>query len=52
MALTYYDLLEKLKTLDELTLLEVLNITSEELVDVFSDKINDKFAELEQDFRQ
>ena len=30
MALTYYDLLDKLKLLDELTLIEILDISSEE----------------------
>jgi hypothetical protein len=35
--------------LDEITLLEVLNISSEELVERFADKIEDKFDELEID---
>jgi hypothetical protein len=51
MALTYYDLLEKLKLLDELTIIEILDITSEELVDAFSEKANDRLEELKEEFR-
>ena len=51
MALTYYDLLDKLKLLDELTLIEILDISSEELVNKFSDRINDRFEELAEDFK-
>ena len=51
MALTYYDLLDKLKLLDELTLIEIVDISSEELVDAFSDKANDKLEQLQEDFR-
>ena len=51
MALTYYDLLDKLKLLDELTLIEILDISSEELVNKFSDRINDKLEELSEDFK-
>ena len=35
-------LLERLKKVDEITLLELLEITSEELVDAFLDKIKEK----------
>jgi hypothetical protein len=41
--------MERMSTLDEITLLEVLNISSEELVERFADKIEDKFDELEID---
>ena len=41
--------MERMSKLDEITLLEVLNISSEELVDRFADKIEDKFDELEID---
>ena len=36
------ELLEKLKEVDEVTLLELLEINSTELVDAFLDKIEDK----------
>lgn len=35
------ELLEELRALDEVTLLELLEVTSEELVDAFLDKIAD-----------
>lgn len=35
----YLELLDELKKLDEITLLEALELTSEELVDAFSEKI-------------
>ncbi len=38
--------MERMSKLDEITLLEVLNISSEELVERFADKIEDKFDEL------
>jgi hypothetical protein len=41
--------MERMSKLDEITLLEVLNISSEELVERFADKIEDKFDELEID---
>jgi len=41
--------MERMSRLDEITLLEVLNISSEELVERFADKIEDKFEELEID---
>jgi hypothetical protein len=42
MTLTLPELIERLKQLDEITLLELLGITSEDLVDRFSDVIEDK----------
>lgn len=46
------ELLQKLKKLDEVLLMELLEITSEELVDAFLDKIDDKlsyiYAQLEE----
>jgi hypothetical protein len=41
--------MERMARLDEITLLEVLNISSEEIVERFADKIEDKFDELEID---
>ena len=46
MALTILDLFEKLKRLDEISLLEILNITAEELVDRFEDRIEAMFDDL------
>ena len=39
-------LLEVLRTVDELSLLELLEITSDELVDAFTDKIEDREQKL------
>ena len=47
MPLTLCDILERLKQLDELDLIEYLGITSEDLVDRFSDIIEDKIDKLE-----
>jgi hypothetical protein len=43
---TFYELCEDLKKLDEITLMELLNLTSEEIVDSFQDKIEDDFERL------
>lgn len=46
--LTFIDVCDRLKQQDEISVLEVLEITSEELVDRFQDKIENKldyFAE-------
>jgi len=43
MALTILDLFDKLKRLDEISLLEILHITAEELVDRFEDRIEAMF---------
>lgn len=51
MALTIPDIKEKLKLLDEITLLEMLNIHSEELVDRFSDIIEDQADQLEEEIK-
>ena len=46
MALTILDLFDKLKRLDEISLLEILNITAEDLVDRFEDRIEAMFDDL------
>jgi len=47
MAVTLEELKEKLKArVDEITLLEILEISSEELVDRFEDFIENKFDKL------
>lgn len=40
--LTFTDVCDRLKKQDEISVLEVLEITSEDLVDRFQDKIEDK----------
>ena len=41
MALTLLDIKEKLKMMDEITFLELLNIRTEDLVDRFSDEVEE-----------
>jgi len=43
---TFSELCEELKKIDEITLLELLEISSEEIVDKFEDKIEDKLDKL------
>lgn len=52
MSMTYLDLEERLKRLDELTLLELIDVSSEEIVDRFGDIIEARFDELEQYFEE
>jgi hypothetical protein len=42
MALTFSDVKNKLTMLDEITLMEVLEISSEDIVERFEDKIEQK----------
>jgi len=46
MYLTFNELLERLRQLDEITLVEELGITAEDLVDRFSDVIESKQDQL------
>jgi hypothetical protein len=46
MPITLEELKEKMKRWDELDILDTLDITSEELVKVFSDEIEDKYDQL------
>ena len=48
--LTLNDLAEKLKQIDEISLMEILEITSEDLVLKFIDRIEDKYDYLVDDF--
>ena len=50
MTLTLNDLKEKLKQVDEISLLEVLEITSEDIIDRFEDKIEEQQEELGEEF--
>lgn len=47
--MTLHDISEYLKTLDEVTLLELLDISSEEIVDRFQDLIEEKADDIEAD---
>lgn len=42
MATLFKELLERLKKEDEVYLLELLNVSSDELVDMFEDKIEER----------
>lgn len=46
---TLTDVIDWLKRVDEVSLLEILQISSEELVDRFTDKIEDNYDELRED---
>lgn len=50
MPLTLLDLADKLKRLDEITLMEALNISTEDIVERFLDVIEDKMEKLEGEF--
>jgi hypothetical protein len=47
--MTLTDALDRLKQLDEITLMEILEISSEDIVDRFVDVIEDKLDQLEED---
>jgi len=47
--LTYSDILDRLKQVDEISLLEVLDISSEEIVDRFEDRIRERIDYLMED---
>lgn len=49
MALTIHDLKDRLKQINEIDLLELLEISSEDLVDRFIDLIEDNFDKLEKE---
>ena len=49
MALSFKEVCEELAKIDETTLLEVLNISSEDIVNHFQDKIEDNLEELSND---
>ena len=46
MTMTINELFDRLKELDEISVMEILNLTSEELVDRFQDEIENKYDEL------
>lgn len=50
MPLTFQEISDKLKQCDEITLLEILEINSEEIVERFGDKIEENIEKFEEDF--
>jgi hypothetical protein len=51
MPLLLHEIKERLIELDEITLLELLNITSEDIVELFSDRIEENVDKLEKEVR-
>jgi hypothetical protein len=49
MSVTFNDILEKLKQMDEVSLLELLDLRSEDIVDRFMDHIEDMVEKLEKE---
>lgn len=49
MALTLNDIKDRLKQIDEIDLLELLDINSEDIVERFTDLIEDNFDKLEKE---
>ena len=49
MSLTFADMIERLKHIDETSLLEVLNISAEDLVERFEDRILARWEDLEEE---
>lgn len=49
MTLTFEELKERLSRWDEVDLIERLNITSKDIVEMFADKIEENFDSLSQD---
>jgi hypothetical protein len=49
MALTLNDIKDRLKQIDEIDLLELLEINSEDIVERFTDLIEDNFDKLEKE---
>lgn len=44
---TYADIMQRLKNLDEISLIELLELTSEDIVDRFEDIIEERYDEIE-----
>lgn len=47
--LTLEEVKEKLTRVDEISLMEILNINSEDLVEAFEDRIDERYEELRKD---
>lgn len=51
MPLLLHEIRERLKALDEVSLLELLNISSEDIVEMFSERIEDNADKLEKEVK-
>lgn len=49
MALTHRELMDKLRHLDEITLMELLEISSDDIIERFQDLIDNKRENFEED---
>ena len=52
MSLILSEIIEKLKSFDEVTLMERLNVSSEDLVERFVDRIEEQFESFEEEFNE
>ena len=52
MAITFHELKARLKQIDEISLLEVLGLTSEDIVERCSDIIEDQYEILAKEFEE
>lgn len=50
--MSYLELVEKLRELDEVLLMELLNVTSTDLVDMFPDKIKENETYIRQEIEE
>lgn len=51
MSLTFEDIIDRLKQLDEITILELLDLKTEDIVDRFRDVIEDAIEEIEKELQ-
>lgn len=51
MPLLLHEIKERLKALDEITLLELLEVNSEDIVEMFSERIEDNADKLEKEVK-
>jgi hypothetical protein len=51
MSLTFEDIIDRLKQLDEVTILELLDLKTEDIVDRFRDVIEDAIEEIEKELQ-
>ena len=49
---TLADIINHMKRIDEISLLEVLDICSEDIIDRFTDKIEEKYDTLREEFEE
>jgi hypothetical protein len=52
MPLTLPDIYERLKQIDEVSLLEILNISSEDIIERFQDLIDERADQLEKELEE